>query len=158
MNSCFLGIGTNVGERQNNICLAVTLLQSIATVVLQSSIVETPALLPTNYPSHWDTPFLNIVIKIQTNFSAIQTFIKVKSIEKQMGRKLLAERWSPRIIDIDILTFNNLVYSSNELIIPHANMHQRDFVLRPLCEIAGNDIHHLLGKTYNYLLEAIKGN
>ena len=72
-----------------------------------------------------------------------------------MGRDFSAPRWSPRIIDIDIITYNNLVYSNNNLEIPHAQMHKRQFVMKPICEIAANNVHPVFRKTFKQLLDEL---
>ncbi len=157
MNSCFFGLGSNQGDRRRNIEVAISLLSAHLSFseFLPSSIIETPALLKEKSPKEWDVPFINSVICGQTDFSFLQVFAKIKQIEKEMGRNFEAPHWSPRIIDIDILFFNNLVYSSPQLSIPHLQMENRLFVLEPLCEIASEKVHPALNKTCTILLNEL---
>ena len=72
-----------------------------------------------------------------------------------MGRDFSAPRWSPRIIDIDIITYNNLIHSNKNLQIPHAQMHKRQFVMKPVCELAANNVHPVFKKTFKQLLDEL---
>ena len=155
MNSSFLGVGTNVGDRHENIRACLGFVRQFASIVSVSNTLETPALLPPNAPPSWNIPFINLAIHIQTNLSVFQLLPSIKLIEKTMGRNENAERWSPRIIDVDILTFNNLVFTNNELTIPHEHITQRHFVLEPLCEIAPNIVHPIYKKTFKTLFSEL---
>jgi len=89
--------------------------------------------------------FFNAAIKIKTEYSVIQLLDCLKSIEKEIGR-IKTERWGPREIDLDLLFFNDLIFSNYRITIPHREVANRDFVLVPLCEIAPNFIHPALNK------------
>lgn len=125
--------------------------------ILSSSVIETSALLLPNSPQSWNMPFLNSVVLLKTNLSFLQVFEEIKKIEAKMGRDFCSGRWSPREIDIDIITYNNLVYSNSEidLQIPHVQMHKRHFVLEPLCEIVPNNIHPIFEKSFKDLLREL---
>ena len=110
-----------------------------------SYLYKTPALLPENAVDHWDTPFLNMVVSGYTNLSPHSMLEQVKSIEKKLGR-ISRERWAPRPIDIDIILWENTVLDLNNLSIPHKQMHCRDFVLVPLCDIYAR-FPHPISKT-----------
>jgi 2-amino-4-hydroxy-6-hydroxymethyldihydropteridine diphosphokinase len=84
--------------------------------------------------------FVNSVIKTKTNYSLIDLFHFLKNIEKELGRSK-TEKWGDREIDLDILFFNDLVYSDDMISVPHKGITQRDFVLIPLCEIEPEIIH-----------------
>ncbi len=157
MNSCILAIGTNSGDRLSNVETSISLIsKKIAyTNIKQSSVIETSALLLPNSPNDWNLLFLNLAILIQTDLSFLQIFQVIKEIENDMGRDFSAPRWSPRIIDIDIITYNNLVYSSNNLEIPHAQMHKRRFVMKPVCELAASNVHPVFKKTFKQLLDEL---
>lgn len=96
---------------------------------------ENPAIVPHNVPDDWNLPFINLVINIKTDLSIFQLLKEIKEIEKKMGRDLSAKRWSPRIIDIDIILFNKLNYSYEYLTVPHPQMKNRDFVFSLLQEV-----------------------
>ncbi len=89
--------------------------------------------------------FLNAVIKISTSFNLSQLFIFLKNIEDELGRKSNT-KWGPREIDLDLLFFNDIVYSDEKIIIPHKEIELRDFVLTPLCEIAPDLFHPVLNQ------------
>ena len=89
--------------------------------------------------------FLNAVIKISTSFNLSQLFIFLKNIEHELGRKSNT-KWGPREIDLDLLFFNDIVYSDEKIIIPHKEIELRDFVLTPLCEIAPDLFHPVLNQ------------
>ena len=123
--------------------------------IQQSQVIETSALLLPNSPSEWNLPFLNLVVLVKTDLSFLQLFHVIKEIEKDMGRDFSAPRWSPRIIDIDIITYNNLIYSKKNLQIPHAQMHKRQFVMKPVCELVPNNVHPIFKKTFKQLLDEL---
>lgn len=89
--------------------------------------------------------FLNAVIKISTSFNLSQLFSFLKNIEDELGRKSNT-KWGPREIDLDLLFFNDIVYSDEKIIIPHKEIELRDFVLTPLCEIAPDLFHPVLNQ------------
>jgi len=107
---------------------------------LASSIYETKP-----YGVKEQDNFLNAVIKISTSFNLTQLFIFLKNIEDELGRKSNT-KWGPREIDLDLLFFNNIVYSDEKIIIPHKEIELRDFVLTPLCEIAPDLFHPVLNQ------------
>ena len=118
----------------------------IGPLLLQSNLYATAAWGNTSQPD-----FLNQVIKITTNLQAAETLETILSIEKNMGR-IRTVKNAPRIIDIDILFFNNEIINQSNLIVPHPEIQNRRFVLTPLHEIAPLMIHPLLNKTIEQLL------
>lgn len=133
MPEVFLGLGSNVGDRQSNINKAIELICKIegCKILGISPIYQNPALLPTNYDDAWNCPFLNIVLKFNIQNNDPVCFLKeLKLIEKKVGRQL-SPKWAPRIIDIDILLWGEKVIHTEELTVPHPGMLSRDFVLAP---------------------------
>ncbi len=174
-NKVYLSIGSNLGNKRNNIIKTQYLLERNSIKIIKSSnIYETYSWPNKNYPKYY-----NIVIKILTKLQPIDLFFTIKDIEKELGRKKSKINY-PRICDIDILDYKGkLIRSHNysNLIIPHKFLHQRyfvliphprlhmiNFVLFPLFEIEKNwkhpsnktKIHDLLGKLDNSSLYSIK--
>ena len=141
-NIAYIGIGSNVGVQINKIDYAVELINdnSYCEVISVSSIYESEP-----YGEIDQEDFFNAVIKIKTLFEPKELFLFLKSVENQVGRKVAA-KWGPREIDLDILFYNDVIYSDAEIKIPHQDMLNRDFVLVPLNEIAPELIHPKLNK------------
>lgn len=129
-----LALGTNLGNRLANIERASLQLKFLKNMQ-HTSIIETKALLLPNSPPEWNKAFLNMIVFGESDMEPIEILKEIKIIEKKMGRNDDAPRWSPRIIDIDILTYGNLSYSDEHLIIPHNEIRNRDFWQRLLKEI-----------------------
>ena len=144
----YLSLGSNLHDRERNLLLAIKRInERCGTVIALSSLYQTG---PWGMP---DQPeFLNQVIEIESDYSPHEVLQKVLGIEKEMGRKP-APRWGPRVIDIDILFFDQEILSENDLVIPHVGIPHRRFALMPLCEIAPNYVHPLLNKTCQQLLD-----
>jgi 2-amino-4-hydroxy-6-hydroxymethyldihydropteridine diphosphokinase len=129
---CYLGIGSNLGERRKNIKEAVKKINSLrATKALKISgiIRSKPAGGPAGQPE-----FLNAALKVRTKLSPALLLTGLKTIEKEMGRKKTL-RFGPRIIDLDILLYGDKVIERKSLVVPHPRIFERDFVLKPLLEI-----------------------
>jgi 2-amino-4-hydroxy-6-hydroxymethyldihydropteridine diphosphokinase len=127
----YLGLGSNLGDRKENLRQACEFLESDYTTFVQgSSIHETEPFGVEDQPK-----FLNMVCEIETELSPRDLLLFVKNIEKKLGRKK-REKWGPREIDIDILYYGDLVVDEPDLKIPHPGIKERDFVLKPLEEIA----------------------
>jgi 2-amino-4-hydroxy-6-hydroxymethyldihydropteridine diphosphokinase len=149
MKIVFLGIGTNMGSRESNLDHAVEMVEEyIGPVVKSSSVYETE---PWGFTAKGE--FLNIVIKVQTELDPQILLDKIMNIEKLLGRVRKKKRYSSRIIDIDILLCDDIIVHEPDLKIPHPLMHERKFVLVPLCEIAPDLIHPVLKRSFSSLLE-----
>lgn len=144
MATVYLGLGTNLGNKEANLRTAIYKLQErIGKQVSLSSFYETA---PWGFES--DHSFLNAAIGLETSLSPIEILHITQEIEKELGRtkKSVNGSYSDRLIDIDILLYDTLVLQTPELTIPHPLMTERDFVMKPLIEIAGNVIHPILKK------------
>jgi len=151
MNKAFLLIGGNLGDRLQNLEQASQqIAKNCGVVIKQSSIYETAAWGKTNQPD-----FLNQVLEIKTKLDATKLMSKIMEIEKLMGRER-NEKYDPRIIDIDILFFNEEVINESFLKIPHPEIQNRRFVLIPLAEIAPHLLHPVLKKNIDQLLKECK--
>lgn len=151
MATVYLGLGTNLGNKEANLRTAIYKLQErIGKQVSLSSFYETA---PWGFES--DHSFLNAVIGLETSLSPIEILHITQEIEKELGRtkKSVNGSYSDRLIDIDILLYDNLVLQTPELTIPHPLMTERDFVMKPLIEIAGNVIHPTRQKTLSELYQ-----
>lgn len=151
MATVYLGLGTNLGDKEANLRTAIYKLQErIGKQVSLSSFYETA---PWGFESNHS--FLNAAIGLETSLSPIEILYITQEIEKELGRtkKSVNGSYSDRLIDIDILLYDNLVLQTPELTIPHPLMTERDFVMKPLIEIAGNVIHPTLQKTLSELYQ-----
>lgn len=146
----FLGIGANLENRMESIIKAIGLLEKKCGFILNTSnIYESDA-----WGFESENSFLNLCIKMETILNIQNLLAKCNAIEKEIGRKEKSkdEQYSDRLIDIDILYFNNEIIEKEKLIVPHPKMHERRFVLQPLHDIAPKFIHPLLKKSTAELL------
>ncbi len=130
VKTVYLGLGTNLGNKRNNLKEAVRLLRREVKIVKVSSLYKTK---PVGYLDQPD--FLNAVVAAKTSLTPLQLLKQVKAIEKIMGR-VKSVPWGPRLIDIDILLYEGKKVNHSRLIIPHPQINKRGFVLKPLKEIA----------------------
>ncbi len=145
----YLGLGSNMGDRQGNLDRALDLLSQRLRMGKISSIYDTEALGDTDQPR-----FLNLVCQAHTRLEPAELLALVKGLEKKLGR--VGKSGTPRPIDIDILLHGEQVMETPELVIPHPKMTERAFVLVPLAEIAPDLIHPVNGKTMKELSGAIR--
>lgn len=151
MNTAYLLTGGNIGDRVTHLQQAESALNDQCGLVLKkSSLYETAAWGNTD-----QSAFLNQALAIETKLNAKQLIRRILKIEKSLGR-VREEKYGPRIIDIDILLFNNEVIDIPFLKIPHPEMQNRRFVLMPLTEIAPGIIHPILHKSISELLTECK--
>ncbi len=148
MPLAYLGLGSNIGNRIGYIRRSLVALSRLpkTKVTKVSSLYETEPYGKKEQP--W---FINIVVEVSTELSPLELFKKCKSIENKLGRQK-REKWAEREIDIDILLYDEIIFSTPELQIPHPDMHNRRFVLIPLSEIAPNIIHPVFKKSVSELL------
>jgi|TARA_B100000524_G_scaffold6204_2_gene4038 2-amino-4-hydroxy-6-hydroxymethyldihydropteridine diphosphokinase len=148
MNEVYLQLGSNIGDRLDNLDQSIKIItERIGNVLEKSSVYES-----TPWGVENQRNFLNQVIFVKSNFDPYTILDLVLQIEKDMGR-IRIEKWGERIIDIDILFIDDLIIESENLCIPHEFIAKRKFVLQPMCEIAPGFIHPKLNKTISQLLE-----
>jgi len=154
LNFVYLSLGSNVGDREQQLRDAIARLGTAGRVVSVSSLYETE---PVEFAEQaW---FLNCAVALETALTAEELMAGLLEIERQMGRQRVQKK-GPRTIDLDILLFSSpvtgdAVIDSPELTIPHPAMQQRRFVLQPLAEIAPEARHPVLKKTIRELLDAL---
>lgn len=147
----YLGIGSNLGNREDNCLRAIKTLMNKGIIVRRrSSLYETEPWGVKGQPF-----FINMAIEAETDLPPERLLWLIKEIEKEMGRTE-TYKWGPRIIDIDILLYNDLIYEAPDLKIPHPFMHEREFVLNPLSEIAPDKTHPVLRKTISELRQNLQ--
>ncbi len=152
MATVYLCLGSNLGDREKNLSQALLLLSHDINLEKVSSIYETE---PVGYK---EQPFfLNLVCRVTTNLNPGELLHLAKTMENRMGRVPSKQANSPRIIDIDIIFYNNKIIKTQDLTIPHTRLVERAFVLIPLAEIAPELIHPELGKSIAELASNIKG-
>jgi len=142
-----IGLGSNLGDREGNLLLAVQALSRIdaASVLRHSALFDSAPVGP-------DQPrFLNAVVEMECDLPPERLLTILKHIEVDLGRKP-GERWGPRPIDLDILLWGSTIVASPALQVPHLHLHKRRFALEPLCQLAPGARHPVLGATIEDLL------
>ncbi|ACD66798.1 2-amino-4-hydroxy-6-hydroxymethyldihydropteridine pyrophosphokinase [Sulfurihydrogenibium sp. YO3AOP1] len=152
MNEVYLGLGSNVGDRLLNLNKAIELLSEKIQILKKSKIYISKAVGYTDQPD-----FYNMVLYGKTDLSPEELFNFIKDVEKNAGR-VYRFHWGPREIDIDILFYNDLVFKSDKLNIPHPRLHERDFVLLPLIELNPKLFHPVLNKRVSDLKEFMENS
>jgi dihydroneopterin aldolase/2-amino-4-hydroxy-6-hydroxymethyldihydropteridine diphosphokinase len=150
MPKAFIGIGSNLGNREEQCNNAVRLLEDSGISVLKrSTMIETEPWGFTEQPA-----FINMVIEIATDLNPAELLVLLKKTERAAGRTDTV-RWGPRVMDLDILFYNDCVIKTPALEIPHPRISEREFVLRSLAEIAPDTVHPVLKKSVRTLLQEL---
>lgn len=142
MHTVYLLLGSNLSDRINAIKEAKSLLtEQVGKIITSSHFYETQAWGKTDQPD-----FVNQAVAVHTKLMPDDVLTAILAIEKELGRER-TEKWAERIIDIDILLYDNLVVNEKDLVIPHPHLHERNFALVPLMEIAGEEEHPVMHQT-----------
>ena len=154
MAKVYLGLGTNLGDKEQNLRDAVQKIEEQVGKIVSLSAFYVTA--PWGFSS--DNSFLNAAVCVETKLSPLEVLQETQMIEKELGRtqKSVNRMYSDRLIDIDLLLYEDLVLSvisasGVELSLPHPLMTERGFVMKPLAEIAPGLVHPVLGKTMKEL-------
>jgi len=147
MSTVYIGIGSNLGVREDNCRAAIRhLIDNGIKVLKLSSMIETEPWGVKDQPK-----FINMAVEVETVLGSEELLRLLKKIEADIGRHPTIH-WGPRVIDLDILLYDDLVLKTHELEIPHPQLAEREFVLRPLAEIAPDKMHPVLKKSIKKLL------
>jgi 2-amino-4-hydroxy-6-hydroxymethyldihydropteridine diphosphokinase len=152
ITDAYIALGANLGDRAGNIRRALAALNQVPGVRIcrVSTLIDNPAVGgPAGSPA-----FLNAVARVETTLLPEQLLERLLAIESAMGRER-REQWEPRLIDLDLILFGQLVVSEEGLVIPHPRLHERRFVLGPLAELAPDLVHPVLVKTVRALLDEL---
>lgn len=153
MNRAIILLGSNLGDLSQNLLKAITMISEQSGILGKTSLVyETEPWGESVQPVYY-----NQVVELFTSLRAKALMQNLLHIEKMIGR-VRTQKWAPRIIDLDILYFNNEVINDAELVIPHPHLHERRFTLVPLSELFPDMIHPVLKKQNKDLLTALKDN
>lgn len=151
-HSVYISVGSNMGDPLSNCCRAIELLcdDAAITLVKRSSFYRTS---PVDYAhQEW---FINAALLIRTSLQPLDLLGRTRAVQKEMGRRSGGIRYGPRIIDLDIIFYDDRVLETFDLIIPHPRMHKRRFVLQPICDIDPTVVHPVLDMSVQKLLNQL---
>lgn len=152
VHTAYLAVGANLGDRVSGCRRGVDLLEEAGDVkVVEHSPYYYSA--PMHYTKQpW---FVNAVFEVATALDPVSLLARLKTIETAAGRRKGGIRFGPRMLDLDLIFYEDAVIRTHEIIVPHPRMHERAFVLRPLCDIAPDLVHPVLGRAVRELLSGI---
>jgi 2-amino-4-hydroxy-6-hydroxymethyldihydropteridine diphosphokinase len=153
MNKAYISFGSNIGDRKRAIAEAFDMIEKKGIKILnKSNLIETEPYGYTDQPS-----FMNGALEVETELNCRELLVTLLSIEKELGR-VREFKWGPRIIDLDIVFFNDEIYDEEDLKVPHPDMQNREFVLKPLNDICPEYIHPVLKKKVSEMLGDIENS
>ncbi|WP_372679647.1 2-amino-4-hydroxy-6-hydroxymethyldihydropteridine diphosphokinase [Desulfosarcina sp.] len=151
-HAVFISVGSNLGDKLDNCLGGIAALTASA----ESSLLAASRFFRTSPVDYTDQDwFVNAAVKISTTMAPLVLLDKLVSIQQRMGRRADAVRFGPRVLDLDILLYEDWVIRAPRLTIPHPRMHKRVFVLQPMCDINPSIVHPVLGQTVADLLSRI---
>lgn len=152
-HSVYLSIGSNKGDKKQNLEMAITLLRRHDQIVV-SKVSPFYKTQPQNYTDQdW---FVNAAVKIKTRLTPQELLFVLKTMEKELDKEGKPFRFGPRIIDLDIIYYDDLIFKSEYIEIPHSRMHERCFVLIPVCDIGAHVIHPVLNLRSDEILKKLE--
>lgn len=152
-HTAFISVGSNLGNKLVHCRKGVAALERFGTSTVKdrSRYYKTE---PVDYEDQdW---FINCVVKLETILDPFQLLDALKSIEHDAGRSHETRRFGPRILDLDIVLYDDIVIKSSTLVVPHPKMHKRRFVLQPFCDIDSNIVHPVFKKDIRYMLDNLE--
>jgi 2-amino-4-hydroxy-6-hydroxymethyldihydropteridine diphosphokinase len=152
-HTVYIGVGSNLGDRAGNCIRGIEAIDRLkeCRVEKRSPLYETE---PVGYEEQgW---FVNGVVKIRTDLEPVILLERLRSIERELGRKPTGIPFGPRVLDFDILLFEDIIIKTEKLTVPHPELHKRRFVLKPLADIAPDIVHPVLKERIITLLENLK--
>jgi 2-amino-4-hydroxy-6-hydroxymethyldihydropteridine diphosphokinase len=152
-HQAYIGVGSNVGNRIKNCRAAVS-----AIAACEGCLLEAQSPLYETEPVYFEDQnwFINGAALVLTCLDPEAFFVHLKEIERDMGRRMDGPRFGPRVLDLDLLFFDDLVLDAGDLRVPHPRLHERRFVLKPLSDIAARFMHPVLGETIGSLLAHLR--
>lgn len=154
-STVFISIGSNMGDKYANCIRGIEHINKLhkTEVVQIANFYRTE---PVDYKDQdW---FVNSALKVETELDPQELMVSLKKIEQELGQYEKSVRFGPRIIDLDIIFYQDMVINTEKLTIPHPRMHKRCFVLKPLCDIASEIIHPVLGDSAKELLKDVEND
>ena len=148
----YISVGSNMGDRLQNCRQGITMLTRGAKsrAIAQSRVYTTE---PVDYKNQdW---FINMVVKLETALDPFELLDQIEKVQRAAGRKRDVIRFGPRVLDLDILLYDDRIIESEHLIVPHPRMHQRRFVLKPICDIDPTILHPVLHQSMQSLLDQL---
>jgi 2-amino-4-hydroxy-6-hydroxymethyldihydropteridine diphosphokinase len=153
VHEAYLSVGSNLGDRLRNCRQGIDLLCADGAVALLARSPFYESAPVDNLAQGW---FINAALKIRTDLSPLALLVRLQAVQNAAGRKAGGVRFGPRVLDLDIIFFEDRIMDTPILTIPHPRMHKRRFVLQPMCDIDPLVMHPVLGRSVQSLLNELK--